>query len=327
MGACSAKSHPTSRPAAAAVAVVEPQKRPGAQDARWWHELGTRGGGVVAAHRFSSCDCFVRALELSPSHAKAWHGLGMCGGGAVSGEYFSKAACFARAVELSPKFSQAWSELSLCRGGIVNGVFIASKDCSCRAVKLDPTCAKAWYAAGVNGGGKQCFVEAVVNDPKLAEAWCELGCFQGVTDLKGVRISRKDCNIRALQLDRFCAKAWVNLSLSGGGVVGGKFRSSEECLSCAGSLKSLPLGPTLLEWHYGAQSTLAQTPAMQDAKTEWRGAALPPPTQTSVAIEDTQADRQPPFPSLPTLKPVVPEGDQQPSAAAEEDEPEGAIWF
>jgi hypothetical protein len=100
-----------------------------------------------------------------------------------------------------------------------------------------PSNSSAWNSLGIQGGGtvqgtiynkKDCFMKALQLNPNNANAWINIG-FEGGGTVQGKIYNKKDCFMKTLQLDPNNAYAWKSLGVEGGGTVQGKSYSQQQC--------------------------------------------------------------------------------------------------
>ena len=107
----------------------------------------------LGTETFTEGACYIKVLEIDPSHAEAWINLGFIGGGHVGTETFTEAACYIKALEIDPSHAEAWINLGFVGCGHVGTETFTEGVGYIKALEIDPSHAGAWLNLGFLGGG------------------------------------------------------------------------------------------------------------------------------------------------------------------------------
>lgn len=198
-----------------------------------WNRVGTSLGPdekiLVGRERVDRLQCFRKAIEIDPDNARAWGNLGVelwsrTSHVNVGGRDYGPKECNIRALDLDSRLSWCWSNLSH-QIGTDERVAIGKL-----GVFNERECTLMAHASDL--------------DPEDSSAWTTLGEEMRSHDRVPVGnqdYSRRECHVRALELDPNNARGWRNLAediLWSGDLVpvAGKDYSATECAIKAVSL-------------------------------------------------------------------------------------------
>lgn len=184
-----------------------------------WKSLGQLDGGTVSGDFKTARECFRRSLELDEKQGDVWRKFGWEGGGLVNGKNKKPKQCHRHALEHLVQMdnemqASAWNEFGRLGGGQVHKEIYGEKACYRLAVELDPRHSAAWWNLALEGGdglydATICYRKSL-EAQESSEGWVEFARHGGRT-VHGVKYTEKRCYVRALELDKENADAWVAL--------------------------------------------------------------------------------------------------------------------
>ena len=221
-------------------------------DSKAWQKLGiTMEPGMkvsIYGTDYSQQDCFIKAIEHDNEDAMAWHNAGATIRGrgdtiTIRGKARTQRECFIKSLERDPMNSIGWYVVGTSLNAALKetcsilGKHYTALDCFIKTVGVDPHNSLMWnnLAAAIPKGH---IVDIPITQIVEAEDPAD-GVVRLTEQTNTVRYGRRECVLRAVELDPKHANAWYNLGLtleeSERVTVLGKEYTKAECLAKGGS--------------------------------------------------------------------------------------------
>ena len=211
----------------------------------YWNRLAINNGGQVDGCTFSKKQCYEKMLEADEtgaSNAEAWRGawayLYTQGGAHVNGKTYSKNECIGKAASFDATKVEGWFDLAQLIESTENNTIsriarsvLTSSECYIKVLELNPLHGEAWFSIGHDAVASKEEKCGPINGVEYDAIDCIRKALEINSGSNEVEAHDKPGPTNTVTLEGLARKiAWGMLSLNGGGTIGGKHYTAEDCV-------------------------------------------------------------------------------------------------